>query len=155
NGVSIEHGHENLIDENTFEKCGVAVNLWADPNPDFEKKPYGKNRDTKSHGYKIVRNERREIARPDRIENTTHVETNEDNVPSLALELPPVQDGQRAFLPKGAPFGKQWIFVDEWGPCDFSTVRIFPSELTAWGEGQLLAIGPGAHFEVTSEGVAV
>ncbi|MBI2920322.1 MAG: right-handed parallel beta-helix repeat-containing protein [Planctomycetes bacterium] len=47
-GVAIEHGHDNLIEGNLFEKCGDGVQLWWDDDGDFLNSTYGKKRDCSS-----------------------------------------------------------------------------------------------------------
>lgn len=55
-GIAIEHGQENRIADNRFDRDGTAIQLWAnrvEPS-DWQ---YPKHRDTRSTGYRIERNE--------------------------------------------------------------------------------------------------
>jgi parallel beta-helix repeat protein len=55
-GIAIEHGQENRIADNRFDRDGTAIQLWAnrvEPS-DWQ---YPKHRDTRSTGYHIERNE--------------------------------------------------------------------------------------------------
>jgi nitrous oxidase accessory protein NosD len=47
-GVAIEHGHDNLIEGNVFERCFEGVQLWWDEDADFANSPYGKTQNTRS-----------------------------------------------------------------------------------------------------------
>ncbi len=147
-GVSIEHGHDNRIDGNTFERCGVAINLWGPPNAEFAKKPFGKKNDTSSRGYRIVRNVRKDVKQPDRVDDTKDVIEDGAKVPPLALELPKTRGTQDTQLPETALRGRKWIFVDDWGPYDFESLRVFPETLDAWNTGEVWALGPGGAFSV-------
>lgn len=55
---------------------------------------------------------------------------------------------QDAFLPKGALRGLRYIFVDEWGPYDFSRVKVSPEQPVFWGDGELRIFGPPTPFIV-------
>ena len=76
-----------------------------------------------------------------------------------ALELPPIDLARReprvtrtgtqdAFLPEGARRGRQYIFIDEWGPYDFTDVRVFPSKVYGGEQAILQILGPGSKFGV-------
>lgn len=47
-GVNIEHGRDNRIVGNEFEKNKCGVHLWWSPDVDFQKKPWGKANGTES-----------------------------------------------------------------------------------------------------------
>ncbi|HEV3338962.1 MAG TPA: right-handed parallel beta-helix repeat-containing protein [Pirellulales bacterium] len=61
---------------------------------------------------------------------------------------PDVPGKQDAFLPEGALRGLKYIFVDEWGPYDFSQVKIVPEKPVFWTGGELRVLGPGTPFRV-------
>ncbi|MBI2930077.1 MAG: right-handed parallel beta-helix repeat-containing protein [Planctomycetes bacterium] len=69
-------------------------------------------------------------------------------VPKHELRVPATKGTQEALLPKGAPRGWRFIFVDEWGPYDFSGVRLHPNEVLAWGSAELQMLGPDVEFKV-------
>jgi hypothetical protein len=55
-GVNIDHGGENLIVHNSFEKNKCGVHLWGGTNPDFEKKNWAKANGYASTGSVIADN---------------------------------------------------------------------------------------------------
>ena len=65
--------------------------------------------------------------------------------PEAAVKAP---GKQYAFLPKGAHRGLKYIFVDEWGPYDFSRIKVSPERPVFWGEGELRVLGPPAAFAI-------
>ena len=71
-----------------------------------------------------------------------------DFTSDAAIEAPEVPGTRDAFLPQGAPRGLQYIFVDEWGPYDFSRVKISPEQPVLWGDGELRVLGPPTPFVV-------
>lgn len=166
NGVSIEHGRDNVIEGNEFENNGIAVNLWWNDNSEFMKKPYGKFHDCKSENYLIARNRFSGEGVAIRLSNTRKVviEENEMRVREkfrfenseanterndakpgplkTKIEVPRTRGTQNAYLPKDALRGWRYIFVDEWGPYDFSRPRLFGRD------GQYYVLASGGEFEV-------
>jgi parallel beta-helix repeat protein len=69
-------------------------------------------------------------------------------VPKYEIKVPKTRGTQDAFLPKGALRGWRYIFVDDWGPYDFTSVRVFPTEVVAWGAAELFVLGPEGEFTV-------
>jgi len=56
---------------------------------------------------------------------------------------------QDAFLRPGMPRGKRYIFVDEWGPYDFTDVRMTPNHAAAGAKASFQILGPpGTPFRV-------
>lgn len=169
NGVSIEHGHDNVIEGNNFERCGCGVHLWADPNPDFAKTAYGRKVDTKSRGNRVARNIFRggkvgiDLSNTSGVISANIVESAVDVRSNGAYEkgdpgdrpsdsrpfVPPATHGtQDAFLPAGALRGWRYIFVDDWGPYDFTAPRLFPADVAGWGTAELYLLGPAGDFTV-------
>ncbi len=75
------------------------------------------------------------------------------------VKLPPIdvvkreprvtrKGAQDAFLPEGAKRGRQFIFIDEWGPYDFTDVRLSPSRVYGGEKVLLQILGPGSKFRV-------
>lgn len=62
---------------------------------------------------------------------------------------PEVPGTQVAFLTPGKLRGLQYIFVDEWGPYDFSRVKLAPANPIFWGDGEIRVLGPPMPFRVT------
>ena len=161
NGISIEHGHDNRIEGNSFDGCGLAINLWGGPNDQFKKTAFGSKRDTESHGYRIHGNSIRDTKTGLRIRDTIDIELrgnlNEaadpgaqeapSSTPPPASFTPPRTRGTRdAMLPKNALRGWRYIFVDDWGPYDFTDVRVFPTDIAGWGATELFILGPEGDF---------
>ncbi len=167
NGISIEHGHGNHIEGNTFEDCGTGIHAWWNPNEQFKETPYGRKVDTLSHGYAIARNTiqggrtairlgstsdvrldgntlEKEIRREGKCENVR-----EEAVARRAFKAPKTRGTQDAYLPKGALRGWRTIFVDDWGPYDFSSVRLFPNDVVAWGGAEMFLLGPDGEFRLS------
>jgi parallel beta-helix repeat protein len=175
-GISIEHGHGNHIERNTFEDNGIAINLWAGANDEFKKTPYGKANDTASHGYVIASNTIKggrvgirlgatsDVALLSNVNGATEPVRQEgacENVRDrgsyerAAIEVPKTRGTRNAYLPTGARRGWKTIFVDEWGPYDFTDVRVFPDGIVASGETELTVLGPEGDFTASAEGAEV
>ncbi len=54
-----------------------------------------------------------------------------------------------AFLPDGVRRGRNQIFIDQWGPYDFTDVRAFPSKITGGNNAVVQLLGPESDFRVT------
>jgi parallel beta-helix repeat protein len=78
-------------------------------------------------------------------------------VAASETSIPKTRGTQAAFLPENALRGWRYIFVDDWGPYDFTEMRCFPNDVAAWGSTQMFLLGPRADFTVSdvTEGVAV
>jgi hypothetical protein len=55
-GVSIEHGQDCVIADNTFADDDMAVELWWSANKGLDEGPFGKHRDTSSRDTWVLRN---------------------------------------------------------------------------------------------------
>jgi nitrous oxidase accessory protein NosD len=55
-GVAIEHGSENVIEDNDFARNPTAIRLWWDENPDLTGGVYGRSRNTRSEQNRILGN---------------------------------------------------------------------------------------------------
>jgi len=62
--------------------------------------------------------------------------------------IPKTRGTRDAYLPKNALRGRKYIFVDDWGPYDFSKVRLFPDQAAAWGTAEFYLLGPEGEFQV-------
>ena len=57
---------------------------------------------------------------------------------------------QDAFLPATATRGRRYIVVDEWGPYDFSDVRLSPTHVSGGAQATFQLLGPpGSRFRIT------
>jgi hypothetical protein len=55
-GVSIEHGQECAIVENSIRDNDIGVELWWDEDKDLVHGPFGENRDTSSRDHRVLGN---------------------------------------------------------------------------------------------------
>jgi parallel beta-helix repeat protein len=171
NGISIEHGHSNRIESNTFTRCGTGIRLWGEENAEFSKTPYGQKQDTRSHGYVIDRNKITSTKVAVSLQSTSDV-TIVDNAVAADVALradakcekilqdvppprpyqasaPQTRGTQDVYIPWRAPRGWKYIFIDDWGPYDFTSLRLFPDDVQAWGSAELNLLGPGGEFSVS------
>jgi hypothetical protein len=152
-GIAIEHGFKNVIHRNTFDGDAVGIRLWqnASQDPSWE---YPKRRDTRSRDYLIERNQfvggktavsvrdTRDVTIVSNtfrdVSTTVEVSGASPNVeidPDDALikthwpdvDAPPRMAGAMdPMLPEGARRGRQTIIVDEWGPYDWKSPKLWP-----------------------------
>src|SRR5206468_4188212 len=143
-GVAIEHGQDNVIANNRFDRDSTAIRLWADS---IEPSDWGypKHHDTRSHTYWITGNAFVGNRVGLRIRNTQGVvfERNRaKNVDSL-LRWEPIPDFQvGAVTEDTVPDGRDAvldsipasdlsrrdrsaIIVDEWGPYDWQSPKLW------------------------------
>ena len=150
-GMAIEHGQNNTIAGNTFDRDETAIRLWQNATED-PSWGYAKARDTRSHGYTIERNTFRDNKLALDIKSTVDVtlagNTFEKvatsvslggNVRNISLD-PPADRAVPAAAPGAAPLtggmdptiregdrrGRETIIVDEWGPYDWKAPKIWP-----------------------------
>lgn len=169
-GIAIEHGQNNRVIENTFLRDSVAINLWANP---IEPSDWGypKHRDTRSRNYLIARN----IFRGNRVglrvaqssnvnsvgnqfadvdsaivrRDTTVVVAKDSAFVLPAITLP-------APLPGGFPvrskfftdIGRAAIIVDEWGPYDWRTPKLWPAGTALATPLKLRVLGPAGAWQL-------
>lgn len=154
-GMAIEHGQKNVIVGNVFEEDDTAIRLWqnATQDPNWG---YPKNRDTRSQGYTIEDNVFRRNATALDIRDTTGVRlwrnkfeetgerlkvagntaglqdrpTDDPGRDYIALdhEDPPAKlpDGMDPMIKDGERRGRHTIIVDEWGPYDWKSPKLWP-----------------------------
>jgi parallel beta-helix repeat protein len=70
------------------------------------------------------------------------------DIPAYAARVETGRGGQNAFLPEGARRGRKYIFIDEWGPYDFTSPRVFPSNVSGGSQRAVQVLGPGGKFRV-------
>jgi len=145
-GVAIEHGQDNVIAANRFDRDSTAIRLWADS---IEPSDWGypKHHDTRSRDYRIGGNEyigNRTILN---VRNTTGVDTlaviSRPSPPSFLAALrrpsPPVADRDRSA-----------IIVDEWGPYDWQSPKLWPVDSTRAVPLRLATLGPAGMWRLVS-----
>src|SRR4051794_16505556 len=177
--IAIEHGQDNRITENTFDGDETAVRLWrnATQDPNWE---YPKRRDTRSRDYVIAGNQfvgnttALKIAETQNVRVLTNEFTNVatlatlagdtrnlgigDEVsvpvrsrPTLDLTLPkPLPGGVDAKIPEAERQGRDAIIVDEWGPYDWKSPKLWPDGRSDAPPLKLRVLGPAGEWRLES-----
>src|SRR5258705_8034653 len=146
-GVAIEHGQDNVIALNQFARDSTAIRLWADS---IEPSDWGypKHHDTRSRNYRIGRNEFSGNRTMLNVRNTTGLDTS-------ALVSPPVTPtftrNERRISPPLAQRDRSAIIVDEWGPYDWTTPKLWPVDSTRAIPLRLVTLGPGGSWVLASQ----
>lgn len=155
-GIAIEHGQDNRITENSFTRDSTAIRLWADS---IEPSDWGypKHHDTRSRDYRIANNVFVDNRTVMNVRNTTGLDTTESFTPlPVFLSLP---------TPSGYPASsltrrdRSAIIVDEWGPYDWRTPKLWPvaGDSTRAVPLRLAVLGPtggGTWRVVARRGIA-
>jgi parallel beta-helix repeat protein len=177
--IAIEHGQDNRITENVFDGDETAIRLWKNPtqDPNWE---YPKRRDTRSRDYVIAGNTFRANATAFKITETQNVRilTNEfsgvgtlgvlagdtrnlgigDEVtvpvrsrPTMDVSLPkPLPGGIDAKIPDADRRGREGIIVDEWGPYDWKSPKLWPEGRADAMPLTLRVLGPAGEWTLSS-----
>jgi hypothetical protein len=177
--IAIEHGQDNRITENRFDGDETAIHLWknATQDPDWG---YAKARDTRSRDYAIAGNTFVGNAVAFKLADTQNVRilTNGfekvtalaalsgdtrnlgigDEVtvplhprPTLDAKLPsPLPGGMDAKIPDAARRGRDAIIVDEWGPYDWKSPKLWPDGRSDATPLKLRVLGPAGEWTVAS-----
>ncbi len=165
-GIAIEHGQDNLIQRNHFAGAlgdSIGISLWANP---IEPSDWGypKHRDTKSRDYRITGNVFTGVNQPWSIRQTVGVDTtgNEGRTASGACDplalfrasgaTPPVVDRAPAGWPRRpvADRDRSAIIVDEWGPFDWRSPKLWPIDSVRSSPLRLRVVGPEGRWRVVS-----
>jgi len=177
--IAIEHGQDNRITENVFDGDETAIRLWKNTSQD-PNWAYPKRRDTRSRDYVIAGNTFKGNATALRIAETQNVRvlTNGfervgtlaalsgdtrnlgigDEVtvpvrsrPTLDVALPKPLPG--ATDPRSADAssrGRDAIIVDEWGPYDWKSPKLWPEGRSDAVPLKLRVLGPPGEWKVAS-----
>jgi hypothetical protein len=178
-GIAIEHGQDIRITGNTFDGDTTAIRLWwnrLEPS-DWG---YPKHRDTRSRDYVILGNEFIDTRTVLRFENTQrlryagNVVTNVDTLLRAAGDtagfirdpsrtgrpapipipreyvVPRLAGGMHAMIPAGAPRGRKTIIVDEWGPYDWKSPKLWPVGRSDAAPQRLRVLGPAGSWRLVS-----
>lgn len=182
--IAIEHGQDNSIRGNTFTQDTTAIHLWwnkLEPS-DWG---YPKSRDTRSRDYDISVNTFNDTRTALRIDNTQGVtvrantavgvdtmtsatgdttgwkllptaKNQRDRLPLFSVDqVTALRGGINAMIPAGAPRGRNTIIVDEWGPYEWKSPRLWPAGRSDAVPQKLRVLGPAGTWRVmTREGVA-
>lgn len=168
-GIAIEHGQDLLIANNTFDRDSLGIRLWANA---IEPSDWGypKQRDTRSRDYRIQGNTFRVANTSMDIKNTTVTDSSANrhdnaaagnsvaptcdasaNVPadimqSIASRLPSyarsMPSTNLSLLKRDA------IVVDEWGPFDWRSPKLWPLDSTRAKQVRLRVLGPPGRWRV-------
>jgi parallel beta-helix repeat protein len=170
--IAWEHGQDNLVAHNRFASDSTAVRLWANP---IEPSDWGypKHRDTRSRDWRFERNEFAGHRAVFRVENTGGLAVDDSTaLPDVPLQnclempaLPPrwarVRDSLATAIgttvpgEARAPRSRSAIMVDEWGPYDWHSLKLWPLDSTRAVPLRLAVLGPvGTWRIVDREGVA-
>jgi parallel beta-helix repeat protein len=154
-GIAIEHGQDNVISENSFTRDSTAIRLWADS---IEPSDWGypKHHDTRSRDYRISSNVFVDTRTVLNVRNTSGLDTTESitqlgdffRVLTLSYPTSPLMARDRSA-----------IIVDEWGPYDWRTPKLWPvaGDSTRAVPLRLAVLGPaggGTWRVVARRGVA-
>ena len=163
--ITVEHGQDNVVGSNTFVGNGIGIRLWADS---IEPSDWGypKHRDTRSRTWQIVENRFVREKEPFRIKQTTALDTSRNrmvdsanvacdparNVPTTTWwKLPPIPREPRTW-PRSAVADRDRsaIVVDEWGPYDWRSPKLWPIDGTRATPLHLRVLGPAGRWRVTA-----
>ncbi|HET7219307.1 MAG TPA: right-handed parallel beta-helix repeat-containing protein [Vicinamibacterales bacterium] len=176
--IAIEHGQDNVIQSNSFDGDGIGIRLWqnATQDPNWG---YPKTRDTRSRGYVLSANTFRKTATALDIRATADVQAPANRFESvttrlagdvdLALDTPPALDIPPAVLespdavaPPSTPDGidpmihderlrgRHRIIVDEWGPYDWKSPKLWPAGRSDASPLTLRTLGPDGRWKLVS-----
>jgi parallel beta-helix repeat protein len=177
--IANEHGQDNRITENHFNGDETAIRLWrnATQDPNWG---YPKHRDTRSRDYVISGNTFTGNTTAMKIAETQNVRilTNTfekvqtvaalagdtrnlgigDEVtvplrsrPTLEVTIPkPLPGGMDAKTPDAERRGRDAIIVDEWGPYDWKSPKLWPDGRSDVTPLKLRVLGPAGEWKVRS-----
>ncbi len=174
-GVAIEHGQNNKIHENTFDGDETAIRLWqnATQDPNWG---YPKNRDTRSRDVQIGRNRFTNNVTALSLRDTINVTavantfsgvgtrtTLAGDTSGLVMETPaagsflgwvsdvkPLSRGLDPMIKDGFRRGRETIIVDEWGPYDWKSPKLWPAGKPGETPLTLRVLGPPGRWKVVS-----
>ncbi len=183
-GIAIEHGQDNVITHNRFTRDSTAIRLWADSIEPSEW-GYPKHHDTRSRDYRITDNVFLRNRVVLRARNTNglvlersrwigvdsvavlrdtagfrleaNVEVGDTSMPALPPPYAAVAPSGRAEYPASELTGhdRSAIVVDEWGPFDWRSPKLWPVDSTRAVPLRLRVLGPpGSWRAVARRGIA-
>ena len=162
-GIAIEHGQDNRIVANRFDGDSLAIRLWGDSIQPSDW-GYPKHRDTRSRDYRIEKN----VFAGNRITvqaaNTSGLVEQENErlsaaaaarcqigrMPEQHAGLVPVLPGVDPRVPSSSFAGRDRsaMIVDEWGPFDWKSPRLWPVDSTRALPLRLALLGPPGRWRV-------
>jgi nitrous oxidase accessory protein NosD len=142
--IAIEHGQNNVIAGNSFTNDDIGIRLWANETQD-PNWGYPKNRDTRSRDYVIAGNTMTGVKTPMQVTRTDRLTTDAPQADG-ALKAPAaperLPDGIDPMIPAGGRRGREFIIVDEWGPYDWTTPKLWPAGRSDQSPLKLRVLGP-------------
>jgi len=147
--IAIEHGQNNTIANNTFSDDEIGIRLWANERQD-PNWGYPKNRDTRSRDYTIAGNTMSGLKTPMQVTRTENVSLDLPALPALPAPPARMPDGVDAMIPDGSRRGRQYIIVDEWGPYDWKTAKLWPAARSDDSPLRLRVLGPPRKWTLQS-----
>jgi parallel beta-helix repeat protein len=177
--IAIEHGQDNRITENRFDGDEVAIRLWKNPTQD-PNWGYAKRRDTRSRDYVIAGNTfvgtptALKVAETQNVRVLTNVfekigtvavltgDTrnfgvgDEVTVPirprsTIDVTLPkPLPGGMDAKTPDSERRRRDAIIVDEWGPYDWKSPKLWPEGRSDATPLKLRVLGPAGRWTLAA-----
>ena len=173
-GIAIEHGQHNTISGNSFAGEDTSIRLWANTTQD-PNWGYPKARDTRSRDYELIHNQflgdktALDIARTQSIRSISNdftgvgtklrqgsdvVDFSElvfmELVEPVVVRPEPIVSGMDALLPPLARRGRATINVDEWGPFDYLSPKLWPSGRPSERPLRLRVLGPEGQWTLRS-----
>ncbi|MGE5243233.1 MAG: NosD domain-containing protein, partial [Betaproteobacteria bacterium] len=173
-GIAIEHGRDNTIVGNTFTGGGVAVRLWMNRQQD-PSWAYVKRHETSSRDYLIAGNTfdgshvglqltdtPGVVSAGNRFERVgadveRHGDTGgyrvEQTAPARAKTIVPparMADGVDAMIPPADRRGRDAIIVDDWGPYDWRSPKLWPAGRSDASPLKLRVLGPPGRWTLAS-----
>jgi parallel beta-helix repeat protein len=162
-GIAIEHGQDNVIVGNRFLRDSTAIRLWADSIQPSDW-GYPKHRDTRSRDYRIEGNRFSGNRTVVSAANTSALNAagNDSSgsaagtcarlpeVPAEFAALVPPLPGVPRTVPE-TPLGRRprsAIVVDEWGPFDGRSPKLWPVDSTRALPLRLAVLGPAGAWRV-------
>ena len=181
--ITIEHGQHIRIVGNSFDGDTTALRIWQNPSEPADW-GYPQHRDTRSHDYVILGNrfrgnqvafqvtDTREMriagntfTAVDTLTRTKGDTTGWSFTPSATgrpaptpipaeYRVAPLPGGLDAMIPAGARRGRETIIVDEWGPYDWQSPKLWPVGRSDASPQRLRVLGPAGSWRVVGlEGV--
>lgn len=173
-GIAIEHGQHNTISGNSFAGEDTSIRLWANTTQD-PSWGYAKARDTRSRDYDLIGNHflgdktALDITRTQSVRavanDYTGVGTKLRQGPAVVdfsepasseltepvvLRPEPLASGMDAMLLPYARRGRSTIIVDEWGPYDYLSPKLWPAGRPSERPLKLRVLGPEGQWTLRS-----
>ena len=173
-GIAIEHGQDNVIQSNRFTLDSTAIRLWADSIAPSDW-GYPKHRDTRSRDYLISGNVFWGNRVAVRARNTTGLSASDNRwngVDTLGFFTEGNFTSVDSIIPPHAPFPiidsitagvttfpsselsltpRSSIVVDEWGPYDWQSPKLWPLDSTRAVPLRLATLGPAGPWRVVRQ----